>query len=97
MTTSHTDTSAVADVARERRPANGFFFELEFRFGRRRSQHRDQLFYRLLEQSVQTSHAGYRDLVHIGGAKPVTLKPPLGPLGVAPTLAQPVAGRPLRP
>ena len=38
----------------------------------RRSQHRGQLFYRLLEQATQTPHAGYRDLVLIGGAKSVT-------------------------
>ena len=70
--------------------------EFEFRFNRRRSQHRGQLFYRLLEQAAQTPHAGYRDLVLIGGAKSVTPTPPTGPRGVAPSLAQPDAGRPWR-
>jgi hypothetical protein len=70
--------------------------EFEFRFNRRRSQHRGQLFYRLLEQAVQTPPVGYRDLVLIGGAKSVTPTPPTGPRGVAASLAQPDAGRPWR-
>lgn len=70
--------------------------EFEFRFNRRHSRHRGQLFYRLLDQAVRTPRTSYRDLVLIGGAKAVTPTPPAGPRGVAPTLAQPDAGRPWR-
>ena len=70
--------------------------EFEFRFNRRRSRHRGQLFYRLLSQAVWTPPTGYADLVLIGGAKMTRPTPPpqrrVGPS----TLAQPDAGRPWR-
>ena len=70
--------------------------EFEFRFNRRRSRHRGQLFYRLLSQAVQTPPTGYADLVRIGGAKKPRPVPPAQRRVSTATLAQPDAGRPWR-
>jgi ISXO2-like transposase domain/Transposase zinc-ribbon domain len=70
--------------------------EFEFRFNRRRSRNRGQLFYRLMSQSVQTPPVPYSALVLIGGRKPIRPAAPTGPRKVASTLAQPDAGRPWR-
>lgn len=73
-----------------------YCYEFEFRFNRRRSRMRGQLFYRLMSQAVQTSPVPYAGLVLIGGKKPTKPAAPTGTRNVAPTLAQPDAGRPWR-
>lgn len=45
--------------------------EFTFRFNRRTSKHRGKLFYRLLQNAVQTDHAPYEKIIkHIRGIKP---------------------------
>lgn len=71
-----------------------YCYEFEFRFNRRRSRKRGQLFYRLMSQAVQTSPVPYAGLVLIGGKKPTKPVAPTGTRKDTPTLAQPDAGRP---
>lgn len=77
---------------RQARPPAGIPRRFAFRFNRRRSASRGMLFYRLLEQSVQSRPRTYRSLVADTGAGRQDLAPPSSGKRVRPPS---LAGAPL--
>jgi predicted RNA-binding Zn-ribbon protein involved in translation (DUF1610 family)/transposase-like protein len=72
-----------------------YLWEFEFRFNRRRANKPGLLFYRLLEQAVQTAPITYDDITFGGQTRRVSPTPP-GQRTNPRSLAQPDAGRPWR-